>query len=83
VYSLPNYNFAYQVHDSKSGSNHGHSEFRNGDAVHGQYTVLDPDGILRIVSYTSDPGKRLRLIQYTYNYRHIPIVFRTNYDVAF
>ncbi|OXA62767.1 Cuticle protein 21 [Folsomia candida] len=53
--SLPQYNFAYRVHDSISGTNHGHTEFRNGNVVHGRYALMDPDGLLRTVSYTSDP----------------------------
>lgn len=53
----PQYNFAYRVHDAKSGTNHGHTEFRSGGMVHGRYAVMDPDGLLRTVSYTSHPGK--------------------------
>jgi hypothetical protein len=51
----PYYNFAYRVHDSDSGTSLGHSEVRNGNVVHGSYSVMDPDGYMRTVSYTSDP----------------------------
>lgn len=29
-------------------------ETRNGDEVKGEYTILEPDGTRRIVSYTAD-----------------------------
>lgn len=31
-----------------------HQESRDGDAVTGQYSVMEPDGSIRVVKYTAD-----------------------------
>jgi len=49
------YNFEYRVYDSRTGTSHGHTQTSNGHVVSGRYVVMDPDGHLRTVSYTSDP----------------------------
>ncbi|CAK1593552.1 unnamed protein product [Parnassius mnemosyne] len=49
-----NYNFAYEVNDAQTGDVKRHQESRNGDTVLGQYTLLQPDGITRIVDYRAD-----------------------------
>ncbi|XP_021931065.1 larval cuticle protein A2B-like isoform X2 [Zootermopsis nevadensis] len=51
----PYYSFAYDVQDTVTGDSKGHHETRNGDYVQGVYYLVEPDGILRIVEYTSDP----------------------------
>lgn len=38
------YEFGYDVQDHQTGDFKSHTEKRNGDAVHGRYEVLDPDG---------------------------------------
>lgn len=38
------YEYGYDVHDPLTGDVKSHSEKRDGDAVHGKYEVLDPDG---------------------------------------
>ncbi|GAB0096165.1 uncharacterized protein DMENIID0001_116420 [Sergentomyia squamirostris] len=50
----PDYHFAYGVEDPKSHVSQSRKETRHGDAVHGEYTVIDPDGTKRIVKYTAD-----------------------------
>lgn len=51
----PDYTFAYGVEDPLTGNSQNHKETRDGDVVKGQYTVLDPDGSTRTVTYTADP----------------------------
>lgn len=51
----PQYNFGYSVSDSLTGDQHSHHESRDGDVVQGQYSLVEPDGAIRTVTYTSDP----------------------------
>ncbi|XP_055640758.1 cuticle protein 7-like [Toxorhynchites rutilus septentrionalis] len=48
------YEFSYSVHDEHTGDIKSQHESRNGDEVHGQYTILDADGHHRIVDYHAD-----------------------------
>ncbi|XP_017778388.1 PREDICTED: uncharacterized protein LOC108564029 [Nicrophorus vespilloides] len=48
------YTFSYGVEDFKTGDYKMHNEERNGDSVKGEYSVVDPDGSIRTVSYTVD-----------------------------
>ncbi|XP_013098349.1 larval cuticle protein A2B [Stomoxys calcitrans] len=48
------YDFTYSVHDEHTGDIKSQTESRKGDQVHGQYTLVDADGHLRTVDYTSD-----------------------------
>ncbi|XP_073822028.1 cuticular protein 30F [Musca autumnalis] len=48
------YDFSYSVHDEHTGDIKSQTESRKGDQVHGQYTLVDADGLLRTVDYTSD-----------------------------
>ncbi|XP_026844109.1 larval cuticle protein A2B [Drosophila persimilis] len=48
------YDFAYSVHDEHTGDIKSQTESRKGDQVQGQYTLIDADGYLRTVDYTSD-----------------------------
>lgn len=50
----PDYSFSYGVQDPASGNTQIHKESRDGSAVHGEYRVLQSDGIVRIVRYTAD-----------------------------
>ncbi|KAH8339066.1 hypothetical protein KR074_002041 [Drosophila pseudoananassae] len=50
----PEYSFAYGVEDGKSRVLQNRKETRNGDEVRGVYSVVDPDGTLRVVKYTAD-----------------------------
>lgn len=51
----PQYSFAYDVQDGLTGDSKSQQESRDGDVVHGSYSVVDPDGIKRTVEYTADP----------------------------
>ncbi|XP_004524415.2 larval cuticle protein A2B [Ceratitis capitata] len=50
----PQYNFAYNVQDALSGDSKSQSESRDGDVVHGEYSLNDADGFRRTVKYTAD-----------------------------
>ncbi|CAB3244746.1 unnamed protein product [Arctia plantaginis] len=58
VYAEPEaparYDFSYSVHDSQSGDVKEQQESRNGDAVRGSYSLVQPDGVRRIVEYSAD-----------------------------
>merc|ERR1712083_483611 len=48
------YNFGYSITDSVTGDSKSRQESRDGDAVTGSYSVADPDGRIRTVTYTAD-----------------------------
>ncbi|KAG6448923.1 hypothetical protein O3G_MSEX005779 [Manduca sexta] len=48
------YEFAYSVRDDHSGDIKEQKETREGYAVHGSYSLVQPDGVHRIVDYTAD-----------------------------
>ncbi|KPJ20874.1 Cuticle protein 7 [Papilio machaon] len=52
--TYPKYNFAYSVADPHTGDNKSQHESRDGDAVHGQYSLVQPDGSVRTVDYSAD-----------------------------
>lgn len=56
----PDYSFAYGVENPNTGDSHGHSETRDGSTVTGEYSVMEPDGVLRRVQYTADPKNGFR-----------------------
>lgn len=51
----PSYSYAYDVHDQLTGDSKSQHESRQGDVVHGSYSLVDPDGTRRTVDYTADP----------------------------
>ncbi|EDW68928.1 uncharacterized protein [Drosophila virilis] len=50
----PEYSFAYGIEDGQTRVLQNRKETRNGDEVRGVYSVVDPDGTLRVVKYTAD-----------------------------
>ncbi|XP_045446134.1 cuticle protein 7-like [Melitaea cinxia] len=53
-YSHPKYDFAYSVADPHTGDHKSQHESRDGGAVHGSYSLVEPDGSVRKVEYTAD-----------------------------
>ncbi|XP_073990782.1 larval cuticle protein A2B-like isoform X2 [Rhodnius prolixus] len=51
----PQYSFAYDVQDAHTGDVKSQHESRDGDVVHGSYSLVEPDGSKRTVEYTADP----------------------------
>ncbi|CAG9560601.1 unnamed protein product [Danaus chrysippus] len=54
VDSHPQYDFSYSVHDGHTGDNKSQHESRDGDAVHGEYSLVEADGSVRTVQYSAD-----------------------------
>jgi len=50
----PQYSYTYSVADSITGDSKTASETRDGDVVRGQYSLVEPDGSVRTVTYTAD-----------------------------
>ncbi|KAJ8731931.1 hypothetical protein PYW08_014661 [Mythimna loreyi] len=53
-YSHPKYKYSYSVEDPHTGDHKSQHEVRDGDVVKGEYSLLQPDGSFRKVSYTAD-----------------------------
>jgi len=51
----PQYNYGYSVSDALTGDSKNAHETRDGDVVKGQYSLVEPDGAVRTVTYTADP----------------------------
>ncbi|XP_044743745.1 cuticle protein 19-like [Chrysoperla carnea] len=54
VIAYPKYSFNYGVSDAHTGDQKSQWEERDGDVVKGQYSLVEPDGTVRTVDYTSD-----------------------------
>lgn len=50
----PHYTYKYGVKDPHTGDSKHQSEHREGDVVHGEYSLVEPDGRVRKVTYTAD-----------------------------
>ncbi|XP_071859591.1 uncharacterized protein [Bombus fervidus] len=50
----PKYDFSYGVEDHQTGDFHAQKETRDGSSVSGQYSVKEPGGSVRVVSYRAD-----------------------------
>lgn len=50
----PDYTYSYGIEDPYTGNRQERQEQRDGDTVHGQYSLLQADGTMRIVRYTAD-----------------------------
>ncbi|KAF5275616.1 hypothetical protein FQA39_LY06728 [Lamprigera yunnana] len=53
-YAHPKYEFNYGVADAHTNDHHSQHEVRDGDAVHGEYSLHEADGTIRTVKYTAD-----------------------------
>ncbi|KAL4710543.1 hypothetical protein ACJJTC_008945 [Scirpophaga incertulas] len=53
-YSHPKYHYSYSVEDPHTGDHKSQHESRDGDVVKGEYSLLQPDGSFRKVSYSAD-----------------------------
>ncbi|KAG6463258.1 hypothetical protein O3G_MSEX013757, partial [Manduca sexta] len=50
----PKYDYSYSVSDPHTGDHKTQHEVRDGDIVKGEYSLLQPDGSFRKVTYTAD-----------------------------
>ncbi|XP_054262492.1 cuticle protein 19-like [Macrosteles quadrilineatus] len=53
-YAHPKYSYNYGVKDFHTGDVKNQWEERDGDVVKGEYSLVEPDGTIRTVSYTAD-----------------------------
>jgi hypothetical protein len=53
-HAYPKYKFEYGVKDPHTGDHKSQWEIRDGDVVKGEYTLDEPDGTKRIVSYEAN-----------------------------
>ncbi|CAL8133733.1 unnamed protein product [Orchesella dallaii] len=53
-HAYPRYQYSYGVKDAYTGDVKRHTEARDGDVVKGQYSLVEPDGSIRTVTYTAD-----------------------------
>ncbi|XP_068620510.1 cuticle protein 19.8-like [Battus philenor] len=53
-YTHPSYAYDYAVKDPYTGDNKAQWEKRDGDTVKGGYSLVEPDGSLRVVEYWAD-----------------------------
>ncbi|XP_031343049.1 cuticle protein 19-like [Photinus pyralis] len=50
----PKYEFSYGVADAHTHDHHSQHESRDGDVIHGEYSLHEADGTIRTVKYTAD-----------------------------
>ncbi|CAG9838986.1 unnamed protein product [Diabrotica balteata] len=53
-YAHPKYSYNYGVADGLTGDQKSQSEIRDGGVVKGSYSVVEPDGSVRVVDYSAD-----------------------------
>lgn len=56
------YSFEYHVNNPETGDIKSQNEIRDGDVVHGQYGLVEPDGSVRTVEYTADDQNGFRAV---------------------
>uniref|UniRef100_A0A1I8Q176 Uncharacterized protein n=1 Tax=Stomoxys calcitrans TaxID=35570 RepID=A0A1I8Q176_STOCA len=77
------YKFAYDVNDQHTGDNHSHTEQRDGDLVHGEYSLIDADGFRRVVQYTVDPHSGFNAVVNRIPLEHVKTVVTQVAPVAY
>ncbi|XP_073998660.1 uncharacterized protein isoform X2 [Rhodnius prolixus] len=72
----PAYNFEYSVHDAHTGDVKSQHETRDGDVVHGSYSLVEPDGTKRVVEYTADPHNGFNAVVHREHNVHPQVVHK-------
>ncbi|XP_012256227.2 larval cuticle protein A2B-like [Athalia rosae] len=70
----PRYSYSYDVHDDHTGDIKSQQESRDGDVVHGSYSLVEADGTRRIVEYTADPHNGFNAVVHKEGVPHAPLV---------
>ena len=73
-YHHPSYKFEYGVKDPKTGDHHSQWEHRDGDVVHGEYSLDEADGTKRVVKYTADKKSGFNAVVEKIGHAHHPQV---------
>ncbi|XP_054260466.1 uncharacterized protein LOC128985110 [Macrosteles quadrilineatus] len=71
-YHYPKYEFKYGVHDPHTGDIKQQWEHRDGDKVKGMYSLVEPDGTIRIVEYTADDHNGFNAVVKKIGHAHHP-----------
>lgn len=82
----PQYSFSYDVQDGLTGDAKSQHETRDGDVVHGSYSVVDPDGTRRTVDYTADDHNGFNAVVRKEPLNHVavaPVVAKVAAPVAY
>lgn len=66
------YEFKYGVEDPHTGDKKSQHETRSGDVVKGQYQLVEPDGTIRTVDYTSDKHNGFNAVVTRSGHAHHP-----------
>ncbi|KAL6953097.1 hypothetical protein U1Q18_049257, partial [Sarracenia purpurea var. burkii] len=61
------YAFEYHVNNPETGDVKSQNEIREGDVVHGEYALVEPDGSVRRVEYTADDQNGFRAVVHKSN----------------
>lgn len=72
--SYPAYRFEYGVHDPQSGDVKKQYEERDGDTVRGYYSLMEPDGSIRLVEYTADSKNGFQAVVKKFGHTQHPTV---------
>ncbi|XP_017781386.1 PREDICTED: larval cuticle protein A2B-like [Nicrophorus vespilloides] len=67
----PKYAFSYGVKDPVTGDSKEQQETRDGDVVHGSYSLVEPDGSKRIVEYTADDVNGFNAVVHKEQLHHV------------
>ncbi|KAJ8935134.1 hypothetical protein NQ318_021919 [Aromia moschata] len=70
-YAPIDYSFSYGVKDPHTGDIKHQWEKKTGDTVTGQYSLVEPDGSIRVVDYTADDKKGFNaVVKHKGHYQH-------------
>lgn len=76
-HSHPKYQFDYGVKDTKTGDIKNQWESRDGDKVHGSYSLKEADGTTRVVEYTADDHNGFNAVVKKLGHAHHPQVYKS------
>lgn len=80
--SYPAYRFEYGVHDPQTGDIKKQYEERDGDSVRGYYSLVEPDGSIRLVEYTADAKNGFQAIVKKIGNSHHPTTVTYHMNTA-
>ncbi|XP_060658855.1 pro-resilin [Drosophila nasuta] len=73
----PKYHFDYGVKDAHTGDQKSQWESRDGDKVHGSYSLKEADGTTRVVEYTADDHNGFNAVVKKLGHAHHPQVYKS------
>lgn len=80
--SYPAYRFEYGVHDPHTGDIKKQYEERDGDTVRGYYSLVEPDGSIRLVEYTADSKNGFQAVVKKIGHSHHPTTVTHHLNTA-